>query len=476
VIAGKVLELKKSGVSVIDAGQGSPTFTPERNVVIERVLKATSGETRYAPTEGEEKYRKKVLPYVKHLLSAGQPDLEPEFTADQLAFTVGGSGGVFLASMLVGQPDSKILIPRPGYSNYPGPVRFTEATLGHYETRREEGYIPNYDDLKNAVDPDGSGKSNVSAILFNFPGNPTGSTLTRDKAKKLGDTINKLVENYPHLLIVNDLAYLGVSREGENFSFYPFLSDQAKMNTVSVFSASKDASLANDRTGLAASINSDIMQNIKKICAATTMGINAIGTAGYAEAGELYTDFPNIQDQAVQHYQARLKVIAEGLNDIALKVTGGQHKVTETTPGGGIFIYANFSHLLGKQIPEEMREIIKHDKIESSMDIATILLNLHKVGYAPVAVIPGEGFGDDPKNCSLRIAGIESPQLLEQLVTSFKGMTQLVTGANLGAEKNYEAVSEIIKKEALNSRAGREQVDLLREAAERASALASKSR
>ena len=86
---------------------------------------------------------------------------------DEVCVTTGGCGGLFTTLMLLLEPGDEVLVPDPGWSNYPAMAHVLHSRAVGYLLDPADGFSIDPDALAARVTP------RTRAILVNSPGNPT---------------------------------------------------------------------------------------------------------------------------------------------------------------------------------------------------------------------------------------------------------------------------------------------------------------
>lgn len=132
-------------------------------------------------------------------------------------------------------PGDEVIIPSPCYTGY-GPIIEMNGGKPVLLDTSHTGLVPTAENLKALV------TNKTKAILFNFPSNPTGVTLTREQMEPLVEELSQ-----HDFFVVTDEIYSENTFEGEHTSFAAF--DEIKDRTFLVQGLSKSHSMTGWRMG-----------------------------------------------------------------------------------------------------------------------------------------------------------------------------------------------------------------------------------
>ena len=355
-------------------------------------------------------------------------------------------------------PDSVILLSKPGYPVYENQAYADHCRVDHY--RFDTNGLVSYENLESLIlkNSDAFGNTNVRAIFITYPHNPTGKSLMLEEAKKVAEVINRINQRFPTIIFYNDSVYNGTCaiKTGYN-SFYTTLSDSARLRTITGASGAKLASMGGERIGGIATKCQLLRELLANAQSQMTAGVSVHSISGFLATthllkGQWQGDIQSTAPRAkiADFYQSRISVISTVFNDID-KRTGNDIKapIVRQSPLGGMYVYANFTHLLkGKTIPETVQSIVGSKTIETGKQLRDYLLSVYKLGYVPVSTVNGEIFGEDDHTIALRISCVErNMNALNYAVNTFRGAIQLLLDVDLGAKTvNFMKVKEDLYK------------------------------
>jgi len=229
-------ELNREGKNIISLGIGSPDQAPHPDVI--RVLQEESSKPNthaYQSYKGSPVLRKAMASWYREYYGV---ILDPDQEILPLA---GSKEGIMHICMTYVNPGDLVLIPNPGYPTYQSAARLAGATLGAYELKEENNWLPDFEELKLLVA--GRQASQERVLMFvNYPQMPTGQLPTRRLFEQL---IQFAREN--QVLLVHDNPYSFILNE-EPMSILQV--EGAKEQVIELNSLSKSHNMAGWRIGM----------------------------------------------------------------------------------------------------------------------------------------------------------------------------------------------------------------------------------
>ncbi|MEE3232076.1 MAG: aminotransferase class I/II-fold pyridoxal phosphate-dependent enzyme [Candidatus Thermoplasmatota archaeon] len=272
----------------VQFGLGEPDFQPPE-IAIEAFAKAMKdGKNKYTTTAGLPALRQKIAEMWHHRI--------PELNASNVCITMSGTNGlldIFLA--LVG-PGDNVLIPEPYFPLYPSDAVICGGEPNLYPCTFENGFVPTIEDLKSRVD------ENTVAVLYNFPSNPTGGTVTTSQRDEL---ITFASEH--DLWLITDEVYDRIVYDGQHVSFLGAGYDRVIM----VQSFSKTLAMTGWRIGYILSPDQEAMAQLTKMQYYVTACSNDAMQHAVLEALEEAPDYPQ---KMCAEFKTRRDLICERLN------------------------------------------------------------------------------------------------------------------------------------------------------------------
>lgn len=282
-------------------------------------------ETPSVFMEAIRNFDQKVIAYAE---SGGLPVLQDaiieyfkkynmEYIRDEIIVTTGGSEALTMAFLAIINDGDEVLIPEPFYTNYHTFATSAGGKVVPITTKAEDGYhYAQREQIEKAI------TAKTKAICCISPGNPTGTVLTLDEIKLIGEIAKK-----HDLYIIADEVYREFAYDGRDvtsFGMEPGITDRV----IIIDSVSKRFSACGARIGCIVSKNKEFMEAVMKIA----QGRLCTSTVDQIGAAALYKLPRSYYDKVKAEYCARRDVVFEELQ----KIPG----VVCQKPGGSFYITA----------------------------------------------------------------------------------------------------------------------------------------
>jgi L-glutamine---4-(methylsulfanyl)-2-oxobutanoate aminotransferase len=252
----------EAGEPLVDLGRGNPEVGPPPHVA-ER-LAAVAREQRahgYPPFRGLPALREAIAARYGSLYGV---ELDPE---REVAVVPGTKTALVELALVLAERGSAILLPDPGYPDYPSGVALAAARLVPLRLDASADWMPAFEEAP---------REDVSAVYLNFPSNPC-AVVARpgvfEEAVRFGEETGAAIV---HDFAYGDLVFDG--RRPESFLATPGAKDVG----VEMYSMSKTYGMAGWRLGFVVG-NAEIVQRIDLIQDHARAGIFvAVQEAGIA--------------------------------------------------------------------------------------------------------------------------------------------------------------------------------------------------
>jgi aspartate/methionine/tyrosine aminotransferase len=212
----------------LNLGIGDPSFPTPPHVIEAAAKAARDGFTKYTPSGG--------LASLRELVAGKVCDRNGiDCTMDNVVITTGGCGGLFTTLACLLDPGDELLVPDPGWANYPPMAHMLNARPVFYPLDPARAYEPDLAALEARIGP------RSRAILLNSPGNPTGAVYG-------GETIAAVLEvaRKHDLWLISDECYDELVFDGSHVSSATVGEPE---RVVSVFTFSKSYAMTGWRVG-----------------------------------------------------------------------------------------------------------------------------------------------------------------------------------------------------------------------------------
>lgn len=347
--------LREQGHDIIDLSVGEPDFTTPDNVIEAAHRAAMNGQTRYTAPDGT----KAVKDAVRQKLMR---DNRLAYDLDEIGVVSGCKQVIFNAFAATLDADDEVVIFVPCWVSYIDMVKFHDAKPVMIETRPENGFLPNIDEVEAAMSP------RTKWVLVNSPCNPTGAVFPTRFLRGLADLIN----DHPAAMVLSDEIYEQlVYGSSEHISILN-VDPSMKSRTLLVNGVSKTYAMTGWRSGFCAG-PSWLVSAMAKVQSQSAGSSSSIGQAAAAEA--------MIGDQRVV---ATRRKTMWSRRDLAADLLRTTNRLSFQVPQGAFYLFIDVTDCIGLTAPDGR-------VINSDRDFVEYLLDT-----ARVATVPGTDFGWSP--------------------------------------------------------------------------------
>lgn len=217
----------------VDLTLGQSGFDAPQYIKDAMIEAINDNKLRYTHNRGLIELRQAISDKLKR-------DFNVDYDAEhQIVVTNGGSEAIDDIFRSIINPGDEVIIPSPSYLGYEPILKLLGAKVVNIDTR-DTHLIPTPEAVKAAI------TDNTKAILFNYPTNPTGKTLTYDQIKGLVDILKD-----EDIFIVTDEIYSENIYDVEHHSFIEF--DSVRDRLFVINGLSKSHAITGARVGYVAS-------------------------------------------------------------------------------------------------------------------------------------------------------------------------------------------------------------------------------
>jgi L-glutamine---4-(methylsulfanyl)-2-oxobutanoate aminotransferase len=276
------------GEPLVDLGRGNPEVGPPPHV-IERLAEVAREQRAhgYPPFRGLPELREAIAERYRALYGV---ELDPH---REVAVVPGTKSALVELALVLAERGSRILLPDPGYPDYPSAVALAAARLDALPLD-PDGWAPRWDEAP---------RDDVAAVYLNYPSNPCAVAappgVFADAVRFAAETGAAVVHDFAY----GDLVFDG--RRPESF----LAAEHAKDVGVEMFSMSKTYGMAGWRLGFVVG-NAEVVERIDLLQDHTRAGI----FAAVQEAGIAALTGP--QDSVAErrdNYERRRNTVLEAL-------------------------------------------------------------------------------------------------------------------------------------------------------------------
>ena len=348
-------QLRAAGRDVIGLGAGEPDFDTPENIKQAAIDAIARGETKYTAVTGIDELKQAICDKFKR-------DNNLDYDPAQVFVAPGGKPVIYDAMMATLNPGDEVVIPAPYWVSYPDIVNLAGGTPVAVETRAEDGFKLQPQDLEAAITP------KTKWFIFNSPSNPSGAAYSAEELKKLTDVLLK----HPHVWILTDDMYEHLVYDNFVFATPAQVEPQLYERTLTMNGVSKAYCMTGWRIGYCAGPQ-QLIKAMTKIQSQSTSNPTSISQWAALEALTGPQDFIAAHNE---HFKRR--------RDLVVKMLNEADGIECITPEGAFYVYPSCAGCIGKTAPDGTA-------IDGDEAFAKALLEAEGV-----AVVHGEAFGLSP--------------------------------------------------------------------------------
>ena len=348
-------QLRAAGRDVIGLGAGEPDFDTPENIKQAAIDAIARGETKYTAVTGIDELKQAICDKFKR-------DNNLDYEPAQVFVAPGGKPVIYDVMMATLNPSDEVIIPAPYWVSYPDIVNLAGGTPVAVETRAEDGFKLQPQDLEAAITP------KTKWFIFNSPSNPSGAAYSADELKKLTDVLVK----HPHVWILTDDMYEHLVYDNFVFATPAEVEPQLYDRTLTMNGVSKAYCMTGWRIGYCAGPQ-ELIKAMTKIQSQSTSNPTSISQWAALEA---LTGPQEFIAEHNTHFKRR--------RDLVVKMLNEADGIECITPEGAFYVYPSCAGCIGKTAPNGTA-------IDGDEAFAKALLEAEGV-----AVVHGEAFGLSP--------------------------------------------------------------------------------
>jgi aspartate aminotransferase len=339
----KILEAK--GKSIIHMEVGEPDFPPPNEVRDE--LKEIYDKRRfhYTQTAGLSELRERLSIYLDNFIAEDSKGNIQTVHPDNIIVTPGGRFSIFGTFSSLLSPGDEIIIIEPAWPACQDCANYLGIKTRIVRSNLEDSWEPNIDEIEKQIN------INTKIICLNYPNNPTGKILSKEKLQQIVTLASK-----SGLYVLSDEVY-------SNYTYKPFQSiiNFGHQKAILIGSFSKTFAMTGFRVGFAYSLDKNVIDKLKKI--------QALALTSVAEPMQYCASMALRSDPKsyCTIMKERIKTVCEGLAKLPFDYI---------VPDGAMYIFARI------------------DKSIKANDLKLVECLLEN----GLAVAPGSGFGSTYSN------------------------------------------------------------------------------
>ena len=248
--------------NAINLSQGFPNFPIDP--ILEEIVRSKTGENvhQYAPMSGLPNLLEKIS---EMIFNQYNRKIDP---ASSLLVTAGATQAIFTTIQALVHKNEEVIILDPSYDCYESPVILAGAKP--IRIPLNDNFLPDWDKIRSSV----SDKTRL--IITNNPHNPSGTVWKKEDILEL----EKLVLDFPNLVVLSDEVYEFISFENKHISANT--SEILKDRSVIVSSFGKTFHITGWKIGYVVAPEF-FMKEIKKVHQFLVFCVNSLAQASLAE-------------------------------------------------------------------------------------------------------------------------------------------------------------------------------------------------
>lgn len=360
----RFFDLAASMEGVISLGVGEPDFVTPWRMREASISSLERGHTAYTSNAGMLELRAEIQKYLEERFSVSY---HPE---SEILVTVGASEAIDIALRAILDPGDEVLVVEPCYVSYEPVIRLAGGVPVFLKTTMENEFKLTPEELEKHISP------RTKAIIFCYPNNPTGGTMTAEEWK----TLLPIIEKHD-LLVISDEIYaeLTYGRMHDSIAALPGMKDR----TILISGFSKAFAMTGWRLGYVCAMP-DLLAGMLKIhqytmlCAPTMAQMAALEALRHGRSD---------MERMVESYRQRRNYVVDGFRQIGLAC----HE-----PDGAFYAFPSVAST-GLSAAAFAEKLLMEEK---------------------VAVVPGDVFGDSGQGhirCSYATSMEQLKKALERM-------------------------------------------------------------
>jgi aspartate aminotransferase len=362
--------LRAQGRDIVGLTSGEPDFDTPAHIREAAYRAMNDGQTRYTDVGGTAALREAIR--AKFARENGL-----DYGLDEIIVSTGAKQIIFNAIMATVDTGDEVIVPAPYWVSYPDITLLANGTPVIVETRAENGFRLQAEELERAITP------KTRWLILNGPNNPSGANFTEADLHALADVLRK----HPHVWILTDDIYEHLLYDGRRFYTLAQVAPDLKDRTLTLNGVSKAYAMTGWRIGYAGA-PAALIKAMTKLQSQSTSNPSSVSQAAALAALTGPQDFVT---QSRERFQARRNRIVQALNAI--------DGIDCASPEGAFYVFPKCADLYGLTLPDG-------SKLQNSEQWVLHLLNAQNL-----AVLQGSAYGVDTH---FRISFAASDAVLEE--------------------------------------------------------------
>ncbi|MFT4950149.1 MAG: aminotransferase, partial [Natronomonas sp.] len=197
----RFFELAEEKDNIISLGVGEPDFSAPWAAREAAITSLEQGKTSYTANRGRRELREVIADDARERYGL---DYDPD---GEVLVTAGASEGLDLACRALVNPGDTVAVAQPTYVSYVPAVTFAGGEVCAVPTRPADEFKLTYERLERA------GAAAADALMYCYPNNPTGATMTRGELEEVADFARE-----HDLFVLSDEIYAELTYEHDHTS------------------------------------------------------------------------------------------------------------------------------------------------------------------------------------------------------------------------------------------------------------------
>ncbi len=350
-VTNKAKALKAAGEAVVGFGAGEPDF-PTPDYIVDAAAAACHDPKnhRYGLAGG-------TLELKAAIAAKTARDSGYEVEASQVVVTNGGKHAVYNAIAGVVDPGDEVLIPTPFWTTYPEPVKLAGGVPVSVETTIEAGFKVTVDQLEAAR------TDRTKALIFVSPSNPSGAVYSREQVTEIG----KWAAEH-EIWVLTDEIYEHLTYDDAEFHSMPTLVPEIADRCIVLNGVAKTYAMTGWRVGWLIA-PPDMAKALTSLQSHQTSNVAMVSQVAAQAAVEGSLDAVVMMREAFNRRRLNMYEMLKAMPGVEV-----------LKPEGAFYAFPSFEGVLGRTI--------RGRKIETTLDLADVVLEEVKVAF-----VPGEAFG-----------------------------------------------------------------------------------
>ncbi len=365
----KARDLKNAGRDIISLSIGEPDFDTPDNIKKAAIAAIARGETKYTPVAG-------IAPLREAIAAKFKRENGLDYKPSQTIVGTGGKHVLFNAFLATLNSGDEVIVPAPYWVSYPDMVAIAGGTPIAVETRMEQGFKLQAEDLDRAITP------KTKWLILNSPSNPSGAAYTRAELKALTDVLLR----HRQVWVLTDDIYEHLTYGDFTFVTPAQVEPDLMDRTLTMNGVSKAYAMTGWRIGYAAGPDK-LIKAMDMLQGQQTSGACSIAQWASVEALN-----------GPQDFIPQRRKIFEARRDLVVSMINQAKYLKCPSPEGAFYVYPSCAEAIGRKTQDGK-------KIMSDEDFVSALLEAEGV-----AVVQGSAFGLGP---NFRVSYATSTEVLE---------------------------------------------------------------